>query len=221
VHSSSSTSRPTAETIERSVGADEIGAKLTSWLTRFADRLEVRYRIDNLGSDVLYVMNQIPSRAVDDAVEYRVDDVYVDLAGDTLELTKGALLVRHTFPAVYQYPDARVVAAGESLTETLVLSLPVKVRIPYRRKSGRGEVRASRKAVARRIALSIGVVPADSGCTFSRDRPAHPDVVTVRGESFEPGGGLLLIGQTMLSTRFPLSEDLPVLDYESIPWDSH
>lgn len=216
--SHSSTQSPALEVKESSTSATELGVDLTVRLVRHVDRLEVRYRVDNRRRDEIYVMNQIPSKAVDGALEYRPDDVYVDIAGETLQLTKGALPVRWTFPAVYDYPDARMVASGASLTETFVVPVPAKVRTRYTRRKGRGETRAAKRAIAREVIVGIGIVPSGVGCTFSRERPEYPDVVTVAGDIAEPEGGLLLMGQTMLSVRFELEEELPVLDYESFPW---
>jgi hypothetical protein len=110
-----------------------------------------------------------------------------------------------------------MVASGASLEETFAVPVPAAVRIPYKR-LGRGEPRASKRSVARQIVVQIGVVPTGAGCTVSRHHPAYPDVVTVRGDIAEPGGGYLLMCQTMLSVRFDLGEDLPVLDYEVVPW---
>jgi hypothetical protein len=203
--------------MERSTTARDLDVDLTCVLALHADRLEVRYRIDNRRKDAAAVLDRIPSQDIDGAVEYDRDDVYVDLQGEVLRLTKGALLVREVFPGVYDYPDARLVASGASLADTFVVPIPVKVRIPYK-KLGRGETIAAKKAVAREVGVAVGVVPADAGCELSRNHPAYPDAVSVRGEVFEPGGGLLLLGQTMLSVRFELGEELPVLDYESFPW---
>jgi hypothetical protein len=216
--SSESVQTPAPPLAERFSSVSEIGVQLDARLKRHVDRIEVQYRIENHRRDDIYVMNQVRSRAVDGAIEYLADNVYVDVAEETLQLTKAALLVRNTFPAVYEYPDAHLVAAGGSLVETFAVSVPVKVRIPYSSKKKRGEVRASKKAVVRDVVFAIGVVPAATGCTFSHERPEYPDVVTVRGATAEPGGGLLLMGQTLLSVRFELGEDLPVLDYEEFPW---
>ena len=203
--------------LERSTSSGALHVDLMCSLTRHADRLEVRYRIDNRRKDELAVMDRIQSTGIDGADEFLPDDVYVDLHGEAVQLIKGALLVRDMFPAVYDYPDARMVAPGGSLEGTFVVPIPVKVRTRYKR-LGLGEPRASKKAAAREVVIQIGVVPASAGCKFSRHHPAYPDVVTVTGDISDPTGAYLLQCQTMLSVRFELPEDLPVLDYETFPW---
>jgi hypothetical protein len=191
---------------------------LTCTLTREERRLVVQYRIDNHRHEEIAVLDQLPTRDIDGAPEYLPESVFVSLESETVHLIKGSVLLRNVFPYVYDYPDARLVAAGASVSETFAVPLPVEVKVRYKH-AGKGEQANRRKAVAREVALSIGVVPTGAGCRFAREKPEYPEVVSVYGNVFEPGGGLQLTCQTMISARFALDEDLPVLDYQGFPWD--
>jgi hypothetical protein len=185
-------------------------------LVRHADHLEVRYRIENTGKDEIAVLNQIGRWGIGAAYEYSANDVYVDLDGAVVQLTKGALSVppgASPRDPPYARPDGRMVASGAWIEETVAVPIPVKVRNPYRRDTSPGRAIAMKKAVARVVVVSVGVVPPGSGTVFSRNHPAYPHVVSVVRLTAEP----VERWQTLLSKRFELEEDLPVLDYEIFP----
>ena len=192
------------------------GVTFTFSFRRHADRLELGYRIFNGRSDEVAVLDQIRGVGIDGAPDYAPGAVYVDLEGPLLRLTKGTLPVPEgVFPGVYPIPDARLIAAGASREQRFDVPVPVKVCNPFRRR-GHGQVVAAREAVAREVLVGVGVVPSGKSCAFTRSNPAFPDVVSVLWLEARPG--VQLDCQTIFSERFPLDEDLPVLDYEGFPW---
>lgn len=183
---------------------------------RHADRLEVGCRLANGRGEEVAVLDRIRGTAVDGAPTYAPDSVYVDLEGPLLRLTKGALPVPEgRFPSIYQIPDARLVPAGGTCELSFAVPIPVRVCNPFKR-AGRGQVVASRPAVAREVLVGVGIVPAGKSCVFIRENPAFPDVVSVHWLDARPG--VALEDQSLFSERFALEEDLPVLDYECFPW---
>lgn len=215
---------------ERSMSNESVGVSLTCAVRRYAERLEVRYRVSNRRDQAVAVLNQIPSVGIDEAPEYDPNDVYVDLNDGVLQFTKGALPIPPgLFPNFPLKPDAVMLAPGASLEETFVVPIPVKVRNPYVRAMTRapggarglgvpGETIAVRKTSARALVVAVGVVPSGSACTFASNHPAYPNILTpmdLKGlvDPVPPD-------QTMLSVRLELEEDLPVLGYQCFPWPS-
>lgn len=191
-------------------------ATFGSSLVRHPDHLEVRYRIENTGKEEIAVLDQLGTRGIGEEYEYSPHHVYVELDGEVVHLVKGALSVppgASPREPPYGRPDARVVAPGESIEETFVVPVPVKVRNPYRRDMPPGPRFATKRAVARAVVVAVGIVPRSGATFFERSHPAHPHAVSVIRLPLEP----VERWQTMASKRFDLDEDLAVLDYETLP----
>ena len=199
---------------------DDVSAvhvKFASSLVRHPDHLEIHYRIENAGKEDVAVMDQIKRYGVGEAWEYSPDDVYVDLDGDVLQLTKGILPVPEGGDwrdPTFGRADGRLVAPGAWIEETVAVPIPVKVRDPYRREKGPGQSIATKKAMARSVVVAVGVVQQGPGTLFSYEHPAFPEIVSVIRYVAAP----VERWQTLLTKRFELSDELPVLDYETHPW---
>jgi hypothetical protein len=62
------------------------------------------------------------------------------------------------------------------------------------------------------VEVAVGIVPQGGGSLFHHDHPAHPEVVSITRITPDP----VERWQTIVSQRFELTEDLPVLDYETV-----
>lgn len=195
--------------------ASPVQAKLTASVVQEPDRLLVRYRVENTGDAEVLVLDQLGTWGIGDEYEFSPENVYVDLDRQIVRLTKGSLSVplgAKPREAPYGRSDGRLVAAGGSVEVSFVVPLPIKVRNPYRRDMGPGGRVATKAAVARIVVLDVGIVPRNGGSIFSHGHPAHPDVLTVLRVNADP----VERWQTILSQRFELDRDLPVLDYETV-----
>lgn len=188
---------------------------LSSTVVRHPERIEVHYVVTNHRSARLAVLNRLFGTAPDGGRDYSPNHVYVELDRDTLHLIKGALDTSGSFVEFNPDPGVHLLEPGSKLEDRVIVPIPVKVRQPFQRvHSGPGRAIASKKALAHALVISVGVLPVDSRSGFYVDDSTRPDFLRVY--PIDQSGSVREY-QTMLSTRFSLEADLPVLDYVAIP----
>ncbi len=181
-------------------------------LTQRSDSLVVEYTIKNDRQEDLGVFNWITGTAIDGGYQYTPDNVYRELKGDVLVLEKIALPIPPGLRmAAYIPPHASRLRAGESLTETVTVPIPIEVRQPYLRALVGGEVAPRKPVMIREVEVVIGVFPL-ADCGLVPDHPAFPDVMT----AVPPAPAV--DGQVKLGARFTLGSAVEVLDYVGFPW---
>jgi hypothetical protein len=193
--------------------------RLVSRVTRHADRLEVHYVLTNGTTGRLAVLNQVSAKGVDGARHPSPNHAYVDFQQGSAHVFKAALDTRGMLFCFGNSsdPDAELLEPGAAASETFVVPLPLKVREPMRKQfvHKSAEVIASKESAARELVVSIGVVPvAGSACGFVAEDPTRPNIHAAHVR--DPDRPLHSC-QTLVSTRFALDADLPVLDYEAHP----
>ncbi|MFO0553852.1 MAG: hypothetical protein U0271_36050 [Polyangiaceae bacterium] len=182
-------------------------------LAHFEDRLRLRYAIENGLDHAVAVLCGVSCGDVDGGTNITPNNLYAELQGDTLVLSKAALSVPPAMLTyMYTIPAGQVLAPGERLEESCAVAAPVRVRQPYVRGLLSGDVRASRPVQVRKLKVAIGVVPASPHVRFVADRPAYPELV-----SLVPATVALEL-QTLAEYSFELDRDLTVLDYVATPW---
>jgi hypothetical protein len=181
-------------------------------VTQRSDSLVVEYTIKNDRPEDLGVFNRITGTAIDGAQHYSPDSVYREIQGGVLVLEKIALPIPPGLRmAAYIPPHASRLRAGESLTETFTVPLPIEVRQPYLRALVGGEVIPKKPVMIREVEVVIGVFPLVD-CGLTPDHPAFPDVMT----ALPPAPAV--DGQVKLGARFSLGSAIEVLDYVGFPW---
>ncbi len=189
------------------------GVELACELTRTGEHLTISYQLINRGATDVAVLDRVGSRQIDGTTRYDPDTVFVGYDGETLELTKGTLPIPPgQFPLVHASTEASSLVAGGAHRNTFSLPIPVRVCHPFQCMRLDGEVRAERRAFAKVVTVVVGVVPLATHRVLVATHPAFPEVrsvVPVEDVHRE---------QVLLTQRFRLSEELPVLAYESFPW---
>ncbi|MEO7328775.1 MAG: hypothetical protein ABI193_09375 [Minicystis sp.] len=181
-------------------------------LSRTPAAIVVTYTITNDRAHDLGVFNKLRSIAVDGALDFSPDNVYVDLEGETLRFLKEALPIPPGLKmAAYLPPYAALLRKGASLTETFVVPIPIAVRHPFKRALISGEVIPVEPRIARRLEVEIGVFSL-VGCHLAPEHPAFPEAMTVVPP--DPA----VTGQELLSAAFSLTPEVAVLDYKGFPW---
>lgn len=181
-------------------------------IARAPAAITVTYTIKNDRPHDLGVFNKLKSIAVDGALDFSPNNVYVDLDGHALRFLKQALPIPPGLTmAAYVPPYASLLKKGESVTETFTVPIPILVRHPFKRVLLSGEVVPVDPRTASQLEVVIGVFPL-VGCHLAAEHPAFPDVMTVVPP--DPA----VTGQELLSASFALSPDVDVLDYKGFPW---
>src|SRR4051812_44634023 len=110
-------------------------------LSRGDGALAVTYEIHNDSSHDLGIFNKLKAIAVDGALVFSPNLVYVELDGDVLRFLKMALPIpKGLTMAAYVPPYASLLPKGQAMKETFSVPIPVEVRQPYRRALISGEV---------------------------------------------------------------------------------
>ena len=182
-------------------------------LIQRATELEVTYTIKNDRTEDIGVFNRLQGIAIDGGLDFSPDAVFTDLEGGVLRMMKMALPIPKGLQiSAYTPPHSSLVRAGDSIRETFVLRLPVRVRHPFKRALVRGEVAAVKPATAHACEIVIGVFPCTPAVRLVAEHPAFPDVLTASPPA------AALAGQVTLEQRLSLSADVPMLDYVGFPW---
>ncbi len=189
------------------------GVELAADIRRRDDAIELRYAVVNHGPASLAVLNAIRTSGADGVWSFHPDTAYVSLAGESVVVTKGALPIPEgLFPSNLETPYAHLLAAGETLTESFVLRLPLPVCDPFAKLRLKGDVSASNLVTAKSMTFRVGVVPIGGDARALADLPAHPGLRSIYPPRFAREG------QTLLEKSFALDADIAVLDYQVFPW---
>lgn len=181
-------------------------------IARTAAAITITYTIKNDCPHALGVFNKLRSIAVDGALDFSPNNVYVELEGETLRFLKQALPIPPGLTmAAYVPPYASLLEKGKSLTETFSVPIPVLARHPFKRVLLSGEVVPIEPRTAGKLEVTIGVFPL-VGCHLAAEHPAFPDVRTAAPP--DPA----VTGQELLSAAFALTPNVDVLDYKGFPW---
>jgi hypothetical protein len=181
-------------------------------IVRSAAAITVTYTIKNDRPHDLGVFNKLRAIAVDGALDFSPNNVYVDLEGESLRFLKQALPIPPGLKmAAYVPPYASLLEKGKSLTETFSVPIPVLVRHPFKRALVAGEVIPVEPRSAAKLEVQIGVFPL-VGCHLAAEHPAFPDVMTAAPP--DPA----VTGQELLVASFDLTPGVAVLDYKGFPW---
>lgn len=180
--------------------------------SRDGGAVTVTYEIKNDSDRDLGVFNKLKAIAVDGALDFSPDLVYVELDGEVVRFLKMALPIPPGLTmSAYVPPYASLLPRGKTMTETFSVAIPVKVRQPYRRALVSGEVIPAEPRTAKRLEVAIGVFPLGD-CHLAAEHPAFPDVATVTPP--DPA----VTGQVVFKAAFDLDPEVAVLDYKGFPW---
>ena len=186
------------------------GVTLGLSVREVATGIEVTYTVTNHSGSAIVLYNRVASRSQE---QFSPDNVYIDVAGSTVEISKRALPLPEGIQLDYRpVPLVTLLEDAHTCEERIQLDTPIRVWNPMRSAElHRGTTQAirvepAREKRVRRLGFTLGFYRRTSGDTFVAMDPAHPEIYRpIRFDSR---------AQVLLSRGIELPAELTVFDYE-------